>query len=82
MEEQSHFITIFLKKIKGWIVVEEITNNLTDDGAEFEAVTRTGGNNKNILMLVGPVNQKILGFSVCVVAVLQFFQLANSSFEM
>ena len=32
-------------------------------------------------MFIGPVNKKILGFGVGVVAILQFFQFANSSFE-
>ena len=82
MEEQSHFIPVFLKKIKWFIVVEEIRYNLTEDGAEFEAVTRTGWNNKNILMLVGPVDKKIFSFGVCVIAILQFFQFGYSSFEM
>ena len=79
--EQSHQISVFLKELYGLIFLEEIGSYFTQNGAEFKAMARAGWDNEDILVLIGPVNQKIIGFGWCVVAFFHFLYFLVLPFE-
>ena len=70
MVAHSHRVSVLLEQFKGFIIFQEVGNNATDDGAEFEAMARAGGDNEYVLVLVGPVDQEIFIFGTGIVAIL------------
>ena len=82
MVAHSHRVSVLLEQFKGLIRFQEVGNDAADDGAEFEAVARAGGNNEHVLVFIGPVDQEIFIFGAGVVAIFQFFQFDIPSRKM
>ena len=81
MIEQSHQISVFFKEFCALIFLEEIGDYFPQNGAEFESMARTGGNNENILVFIGPVDKEVIGFGGGVVAFLHFLYFYELLFK-
>lgn len=55
------------------IVLQQICHDVADNRTELEPVAGTGRHYHHVLVLVRPVDQKILSFCVGVVTVINFF---------
>jgi len=62
MVEKPSQITVFFKELYWFICFQEICYYLSYDWAKFEAMAWTWRANKNIFVLISPINQKILSF--------------------